>query len=328
MGQYVYDYEGFSFAMTIPDYWHKVYAGKPREPLYGCYTLVLDWVKKMSKGRAVLDIGVNHGIFAIPCSLMGYKVVGFEPVFANFESSVLNMYNNKCRNAHLFNFALSNKNESVEIYVPECSDNASLSPTAAVANLANKAVAVETVQSIRFDDWILEHPEFNDIGFVKIDTQGAEYSIIEGMSNFLRGATDIYLIVEYEAHLNKMGYSYEQLDELILSLGVKLIGDITGGDKLFYKGREKINELTPMFFEELPEKKEPGILYISEEYGKTAVHLCACGCGVQSVTPIGEGEWTLTKNEGKVTLRPSIGNFSGENPYHAHYHITENKIEW
>lgn len=77
-----------------------------------------------------------------------------------------------------------------------------------------------------------------------------------------------------------------------------------------------------------PSVKEPGILYISEFY-KIAIHLCACGCGMQSVTPLGDGEWKLTQNEDStITLRPSIGNFMGQNPYHAHYYITNNKIVW
>lgn len=89
----------------------------------------------------------------------------------------------------------------------------------------------------------------------------------------------------------------------------------------------KIFELTPEFVYYMPPVKEPGVLYISDEFG-LAIHLCACGCGRQAVTPVGEGEWTLTNTEGRITLRPSIGNFNGENPYHAHYYITDNKIDW
>ncbi len=89
----------------------------------------------------------------------------------------------------------------------------------------------------------------------------------------------------------------------------------------------KINELIPQFVEFTPDVLDSGVLYISEEF-KVAIHLCACGCGTKTVTPIKEGEWTLTKNGGKVTLRPSIGNFMGEDPYHAHYYVTDNKIEW
>ena len=89
----------------------------------------------------------------------------------------------------------------------------------------------------------------------------------------------------------------------------------------------RITELTPIRCKHIPKELEPGKLYISKEF-KIAIHLCACGCGGQTVTPFNEGGWTLTDNDGKITLRPSIGNCSGENPYHAHYYVTDNKIEW
>lgn len=90
------------------------------------------------------------------------------------------------------------------------------------------------------------------------------------------------------------------------------------------------HELIPEFVEYMPahEDKKEGILYISFKYN-LAIHLCACGCGKESVTPFNEpNEWTLTNNNGKITLRPSIGNWNGEKPYHAHYFITDNKIDW
>lgn len=90
----------------------------------------------------------------------------------------------------------------------------------------------------------------------------------------------------------------------------------------------KINELRPIFVEEIPREKESGILYISEKY-KVSIHLCACGCGEQTVLPFNKsGEWNMTNNNGLVSFSPSVGNFSGENPYHAHYFITNNKVVW
>jgi hypothetical protein len=90
---------------------------------------------------------------------------------------------------------------------------------------------------------------------------------------------------------------------------------------------ERINELTPVFCETIPETLEHGKLYISEKF-ELAIHLCACGCGVKTVTSFWPGNWTITNNNGEVTLNPSIGNFSGETPYHAHYFIRNNKIDW
>ena len=90
-------------------------------------------------------------------------------------------------------------------------------------------------------------------------------------------------------------------------------------------------ELKPVYVDYIPEVKEENILYISKTYN-IAIHLCACGCGIQAVTPLGAGEWTLIENGDKVSLRPSIGNFiwdvnsKGEKDYHAHYFITDNKV--
>jgi len=92
----------------------------------------------------------------------------------------------------------------------------------------------------------------------------------------------------------------------------------------------KIFEIEPVFCDEIPEVLQEGILYITIKHS-FANHLCACGCGKKSptaLTPVWKGEWTLTNNQGKVTLRPSLGNWKGQNPYHAHYYITDNKIEW
>lgn len=89
----------------------------------------------------------------------------------------------------------------------------------------------------------------------------------------------------------------------------------------------KLTELTIEYVDKMPDTKEFGILYICKPYD-LAIHLCACGCGQQSVTSLKDNAWTLTENDGKVTLRPSIGNFRGEKEYHAHYFITDNKIQW
>ena len=90
---------------------------------------------------------------------------------------------------------------------------------------------------------------------------------------------------------------------------------------------ERIDILMPEYVNEIPKTLKKGIIYICQEFGITA-HLCACGCGGKTIAPLGKGEWSLNDSNGKITLRPSIGNWSGQKPYHAHYYITDNKIEW
>lgn len=75
----------------------------------------------------------------------------------------------------------------------------------------------------------------------------------------------------------------------------------------------------------MPNKKDEGTLYISERY-KLAIHLCACGCGYEVVTPTRNGEWSITESETGVSLSPSIGNFNF--PCKSHYWVRNSMIKW
>ena len=77
---------------------------------------------------------------------------------------------------------------------------------------------------------------------------------------------------------------------------------------------------------EMPEvaDMEPGVLYVSKAY-QVAIHLCACGCGAETVTPLHGSGWTLT-GDARPTLTPSIGNW--QFPCRSHYYVTDGRIEW
>jgi FkbM family methyltransferase len=235
MDVYELEYDNFSFALMIPDYWVKIYRGQKKEPLYHDYQLMLAAVKQSNKNKYVLDIGMNHGLFSVPASKLGYKVFGFEPVAANIKSLVMARDINELKDFHIYKFALSNTNGEIDIYVPECPDNASLSQQAAISNMRGKDYRVEKVDTTRFDDWIVNHPAYKEIGFIKMDVQGAEYMILEGMGGYLTNHNDIWLVCEYEHHLNTMGYSFEQLDKLLISYGFHMVKQLTPTDKLWYK---------------------------------------------------------------------------------------------
>lgn len=82
-------------------------------------------------------------------------------------------------------------------------------------------------------------------------------------------------------------------------------------------------EITPRFVETVPEELEDGVLYISTRY-RTAVHKCACGCGMKVVTPIHPTAWEMQWDGRAASLSPSIGNW--QFPCRSHYLIRHNKI--
>ncbi|MFI8631268.1 DUF6527 family protein [Microbacterium sp. NPDC077663] len=77
------------------------------------------------------------------------------------------------------------------------------------------------------------------------------------------------------------------------------------------------------FVEEIPAALPEGVLFVSTDYA-TAVHLCACGCGVKVVTPLAPSEWSITFNGVAVGLSPSIGNWSF--PCRSHYWIRDGRV--
>ena len=235
MMKYVYDYNNISFKLIIQNYWKDIYRGKDREPLYPDYCRMLDLVQQTNKNRWVLDVGVNHGIFAVPCSFLGYKVLGFEPVEVNVSSVELAIIENGLTNFTIVKAALSDTDGEIDIYVPECSDNTSLNKDAAISNMVRKDFYPETVKTINFDNWINNNLQYWDIGFIKLDVQGAEYKVVSGMKRFLTQCHDVTIICEYEHHLVTMGHSFRELDDLFAECGFQFRNYLTPNDKIFYK---------------------------------------------------------------------------------------------
>ena len=87
----------------------------------------------------------------------------------------------------------------------------------------------------------------------------------------------------------------------------------------------KKNKVQPLFVKYIPTNLKPGILYISLECN-IAVHLCACGCGREVVTPLAPEEWKLTFDGKRASLYPSIGNYNFS--CQSHYFIKKNKVVW
>ena len=79
------------------------------------------------------------------------------------------------------------------------------------------------------------------------------------------------------------------------------------------------------FVEGAPQTLEPGILYVSV-LRKSVLHLCACGCGSEVVTPLAPHRWQLIFDGDTVSLEPSVGN--SILPCRSHYFITNSEVDW
>lgn len=75
----------------------------------------------------------------------------------------------------------------------------------------------------------------------------------------------------------------------------------------------------------LRDEMEPKTLYISIPL-RIANHLCICGCGTESPTPLAPTEWSMTFNGESVSLYPSIGNQKMD--CQSHYWIKGGQAIW
>lgn len=86
----------------------------------------------------------------------------------------------------------------------------------------------------------------------------------------------------------------------------------------------KVRSFEIEFVTAIPERLATGRLYVSMPFA-TAIHLCACGCGTQVVTPFRPGRWRLLY-DGSITVWPSVGNQGLA--CGSHYFIKRNQVRW
>lgn len=86
-----------------------------------------------------------------------------------------------------------------------------------------------------------------------------------------------------------------------------------------------VQQLRAEFVEYIPEHLEPGVIYVSMRYA-TASHLCCCGCGSETVTPLNAAKWRIIEHANSISLTPSIGNWGF--PCQSHYIIDRGRVVW
>ena len=202
------------------------------------FEAILDLVPK---NKLIIDVGANCGLFCIPICLYGYNVIGFEPVQSNVDCLNLGIKTNNLSNLKINSQALSNENIESEIFVPEYNKDCSsiIKNNVDIDSLKDGNLTIEKIKCIKLDDYIIsENIDPKSIGHIKIDVQGYELKVIEGMLNILKEADDISLIVEWDDSQSGSG-SLDQIIKLFDEYSIKEISKkgITnyGGNKIFKK---------------------------------------------------------------------------------------------
>lgn len=171
----------------------------------------------IKKGDTVLDIGANIGYYTlIFAKLVGRegKVFAFEPDLENFNLLKKNVKINGYRNIILVNKAVSNKNGKEKLYISiyNKGDHRIFD-----VNDGRKYIEIET---IKLDDYFKNYN--GNIDFIKIDVQGAEGGVIEGMLNLLEKNRDLKILSEFVPSLSTLfGFKPKEFFNMLLKNGFK-----------------------------------------------------------------------------------------------------------
>jgi FkbM family methyltransferase len=189
-------------------------------------------------GDTVIDVGANIGHYTVlAAKLVGPsgRVIAFEPDPESFGFLARNVAANGLENVILEQKALSNEPGTIDLFLAEenLGDHRIYQP--------GKRSSVK-VEAVRLDDYVdaLGGP----VNFIKVDTQGAEGVILEGMLETLRRHPEVKLAIEFwPAGLVDFGYDPAKLLHTLSSLGFG-----------FERIHERASQLIPMTEEELLQK--------------------------------------------------------------------------
>ena len=159
----------------------------------------IDWLNELKSNDVLYDIGANVGLYSIYAGIKGSRVLAFEPVYYNF--SILNKNiaeNNLGETVVAYPIALSSKVEFGKMSLSNPTPGGAFSSFETDGK--NDGVIQQGSISFSLDD-LVEKYEFPVPTAVKIDVDGLEAKIIEGMKEVLKNSKLRKVLIEIEESL-------------------------------------------------------------------------------------------------------------------------------
>lgn len=178
------------------------------------------------EGDLVIDVGAHIGPYTLVASkLVGEngKVVAIEADPCNFDILVRNIHLNRVRNVITLNYAVYSKEGKLNLYLPTKNEETSLTKFNTV--MLDRAHGETNFLEVdgRTLDYLLESNglKHEDVNWIKIDVEGAEYDVLKGAKNILSKSSKISLLIEIHNLAQNCSY-YEPIKEFLNSYNFKI----------------------------------------------------------------------------------------------------------
>ncbi|MCI0751878.1 MAG: FkbM family methyltransferase [Flammeovirgaceae bacterium] len=207
-----------------------------------------------SKNVWFIDIGSNIGLMSlyIKNKFRHVSVDAFEPIHVNYCQNLINQKINRFQyNLHQLLVGSSNQ-EAVEIYLnddvnPNEWNKMNYGMSSIVKNKYHSGKNFETCRMVTFQQFVKEHnllEQFkNHFVIIKIDVEGAELDVINGMADLLKSKREISILAEL-----LFSESSEKCLEVINTLGSLGFSFFNlSGEKLSPENIEKLRDNQYLF---------------------------------------------------------------------------------
>ncbi len=177
-------------------------------------------------GGDILDIGANIGYTA--CVFAGArkkpaKTYAFEPDLASFATlGEIIRRKNLGDAVEMFNMAVGSADGSLEFWHNEehSADHRVVTEQFKTSRPAGERITTVAVTSV---DNFVEARNLRNISFIKIDVQGYEFAVCEGMRNTLERFPDLAIAFEYSPEgMRELGFEPSALLDFFRSAGYQL----------------------------------------------------------------------------------------------------------
>ncbi|HEX7847805.1 MAG TPA: FkbM family methyltransferase, partial [Chitinophagaceae bacterium] len=185
---------------------------------YGYYEkeAVLTWEAFLHKHAVCLDIGANTGYYSIIAAAKAKQVYAFEPSSVNRNWLTKNIALNDLTNIHVQSFAVSNQKGNEHFYNADNSN----SGMSGLSKPGNFAGSIENVETISLDEWLSAN-NITHVDCIKIDVEGAEMNVLQGMENRIDKLKPVIFIEVIEELLQKFGHSVPAIFNFLWDKGYK-----------------------------------------------------------------------------------------------------------
>ena len=176
-------------------------------------------VEKIKVGSIVVDVGANIGLHTLNMArIVGNtgRVFAFEPDPSNFEILRKNVKINNYQNIILEEKAVGDKHGRVTLYQSDHPGNHRLFPQ------TKQAKGEVEVELTSLDKYFIDSNLAEKINFIKIDVEGLEFSVLNGMKNILKNNKKIKILFEFMPDIMEVGFAPIEVLNLLTSIGFKL----------------------------------------------------------------------------------------------------------